>query len=212
MYTNNNTQQSQEADWSYPRRVIKKAMSKARPNANGSGVNRGILIVDPETNQEKWINVDGNANQVIGLKFGSWCWYAGHSNRPSLTVKQSPQEFTNISMNQAQADHYNRQAQSPMNYQQSTYESIDQQLHNTRPEGFQPEINNNYQSWDNNSQNGNPSSSNNTIDEVILEKHCVALSNAVNLMSTLTPQLSEESIVKLAISATIAANKEQPLF
>ena len=208
MYTNNSQNQSQ-VDWSYPRRVIKKAMTKARPNQNGSGVNRGILIVDPETNQEKWITVDGNANQVIGLKFGSWCYYAGEGNRPSLTVQQ-PQ----INNTQPMADRYARQFDNlanqakPNNYSSQAntlYDSIEQSYN--PPNRQQYDIDSSYHSQPNTSQNGQPNTTDNTVDDSLIEKLSVVMSNCMNMSMSLNPQLSTDEQTRLAVSVFIQYNK-----
>ena len=106
-YPNNNNN-FQQPNWSYPRQVIKKAMTKARTNKDGNGSNRGILIVDPQTQAERWININ-SINEVCKLQNGSYCYFAGEGNRPSLTVSQQ----TPLT-NQSVADTYSRQAHSQL--------------------------------------------------------------------------------------------------
>lgn len=118
-YQNNNTNFQQEPNWSYPRQVVLKARTKARPNKNGNGSNRGALIVDRATGAERWVNLPASA-EVFNQSNGGTCWYQGEGNHPSLLVQQ-PTNNT-----QSQADYYSAQAQTPINHQQPANQDYSQ--------------------------------------------------------------------------------------
>lgn len=210
-YSNNYTptNNNQQVDWSYPRRVIKKAMTKARANKNGNGVNRGILIVDPGTNEEKWITVDGNANEVIRLDFGSWCWYAGEGNRPSLQVSQPQQTPPPIDNSQARADFYNRMADQPNNYSNqysSLGDSIEQSYNPSSGQQYEMYSSNSYQP--NNDYSGQSHvTDNTTINDTAIEKACLIMSNTHNMLKSMLPNVDDEEITKMCISIYISQTK-----
>lgn len=74
----------------------------------------------------------------------------------------------------------------------------------SKPVNNQIESNNNYT----NQQQNSSSQIQTDISEQLLEKTCLILSNSYNLLAQLNPQLSEESLVKMAISASIAYNNQ----
>ena len=197
--TNNNAQQSKQQERFAPGYYQLKAKTKERTGFDGNP-NRGILITDGVN--EQWITIPAS-NEVCRMTLGSKVYYHGHGQRPSLTFRQEQQNdqyFDNggVRMNQPQADYYNRIAEPP---QQSVYEQINNGMY---PQNQQNEFDYNpISNQQNGGQNGQQRITGD-INDTLLESQCVLLSNAINLMSSLSPQLSEESIVKLAISASIA--------
>lgn len=166
-YHNSNSQTSQwqvDSEGFPIGRVRKKAMTKVRPNRDGNGSNRGILIYHPETGKERWVNVS-SMNEVCKMPNGTMITFHGKGARPSLTVNTS------------------------------LYDQIDSSIRESRPENYQHEIDEHYVN-----QVSNVSKN---IDEHLLEQISLVLSNGVNLAASLNPQLSEESLVKIAISASI---------
>ena len=175
--------------------VIKKAMTKVRDNLSGEGTNRGILIYHTQTGQERWVSVDSNS-PVAKCSNGSSLYFHGKGHRPSLTMN-------NISMNQPQADYYNRIAEPP---QQSVYEQINNGMY---PQNQQNEFDYNPIS---NQQNGSSQTpqritDDTSVNDTAIEKACLIMSNTHNLLSSMLPNVDDEEITKMTISIYISQTK-----
>ena len=199
MYTSNNHIQSQQSQHEFTRdsegfpigHVVKKAMTKVRDNLSGPGQNRGILILHRQTNQERWVSVDANS-PVARCKNGTMLYFHGKGQRPSLSM-----------------GNVNASVQPPLSNYNDQYNSLGESIEDSYnpSNGYQEEINYNYNNQQTSSQDSQPRSSDNTVDDALIEKLSLLMSNCVNMAQQLNPQLSEESVVKLAISVSIAYQK-----
>jgi hypothetical protein len=160
-----------------------KAKTKKRQGLNGL-TNRGLLIVD-ESGQERWVSLTDAS--ITELPLGSQLYFNGQGARPSLTIPQAYSQ-QHQSLGEAIQNGYSAPQQQSVDFENNARAFTNQQVMS------QPQ-NNNAQIQPN-------------INESLLESTCYLLSNAVNLMSSLNPQLSEESIVKLAISAAISYSQQ----
>jgi hypothetical protein len=160
-----------------------KAKTKKRVGLDGNQ-NRGLLIVN-EQGLERWVSITDAS--ITELPLGSSLYFNGQGARPSLTIPQQQQAYSNQyqSLGDAIQGGYTSPQQQVVDFENNARAFTNQQVMS------QPQ--------NNNAQN---------INESLLESTCYLLSNAVNLMSSLSPNLSEESIVKLAISASITYSQQ----
>lgn len=207
MYTNSKQSNNQVDVWKQPQLVKIVRWTKPRANRDGNGSNRGVEVQSSINGETRWVSLWDGHYLFKQAQWGSNVHYEPNAEphqRLQLTAnKQQTNAPPQTNDPQVLADYYSRlAAQQP---QQSIYEQIDNSLY---PQNQQSELDySNTYSYQNNDSQPPQNSSDNTIDDQLLERICLTLSNSVNLTKSLNPQLSEESIVKLAISASIAYQK-----
>lgn len=199
MYTNTQNGQQQvnndDSYWESPRRVQLTRFTKVKTGKDGQS-QRGAYITD-EQGASRWVSEHPN-NQVFKMDWGNWIYFNGIGARPSLTVNQPEQQPP--SMNQANADYYSRKAkphyEQALNVGMNGGQGIEQS-------NVRQDIEPYYFSED--SQNGQPSKAD--VDDRLVERLSVTMSNCVNMSMSLNPQLPIEEQTKLAISVFIQYSK-----
>ena len=198
MYSNtnqNNPQQQAESQvWQTPQMVTIGRWTKPRQNRDGNGVSRGVCLKSSIDGSEKWISLYSNHHVFKMLNWGSQCFYQPTEEPHNrLQIGVAPQQQTN----QPQADYYSRQAQ-PANTQ-SVYEQIDNSLQNSRPNGYQYDLNNQPE----------PQQELATINDIEIERLSLIMSNCMLMARELNPNISEDTQSKLAMSVFIAYTKNE---
>lgn len=166
---------------------IKKAMTKVRDDLYGNGKNRGILIAHQRTQQERWVSVPAD-DPVCQVSTGKQIIFNGKGQRPSLSLMPT----YDSTINQSTADHFARRAEQSWGgqvrdsqHRQPTQNEIDYNEHL-------------YQS--------SPPSVADDGSELAADD-CHLMAGIFVMLRDSLPDVSEESIVKMAVTIYIQQSK-----
>ncbi|WP_036478591.1 hypothetical protein [Myxosarcina sp. GI1] len=189
--TINNGQQTNT--WEHPQRVKIIRWTKARPNRDGNGSNRGVEI-QAQNSETRWVSEWSNSEIFRLAQWGHEVWYYGKNQQPSIGLHSPAKQAgiePQINLSQAQADYYSRVAEKPL------YDQIENNINNTRPHGYQPEL--------------QPiAESNIDIDEELINRLALVMSNCMNMAEEICPQTyTTEDRRAIAISMAITYHKQK---
>lgn len=180
-YNNNGTTETDI--WSSQQRVKLLRFSKVRHDKNGEPT-RGVLIQN-EAGDERWVSESSHNKIFRESEWGHWIWFYGSGHRPSLglvpisSLTPSAQDY----LSQQNADYYAHRAEQ---------NKRDIEPHKI---SFTPEA--------------EPPVSYADDDEALIMLVTSTLSKFVMLTKEFNPGLSEEAVVKLAISGYIQYTKQK---
>lgn len=179
-YNNNNTTETDV--WANQQRVKLIRFSKVRQDRNNEPA-RGVLI-ENEAGETRWVSESSHNKIFRESAWGSWIWYYGSGHRPSLGLLpiSSLTPSSQEYLTQQNADYYAKLAEQ--NKRDIEPHRVPANLAEPQPEPMDD-------------------------DEALITLISSTLSQFVMLMKDFNPGLSEESIIKLAISGYIQYTKQK---